>query len=247
MVSHSIPITPAACGPSRYLGRRWVSLRRLVSVVSRKGSRRPPGRVDPISDLPFLARYLASWLNSDCWSQASLLAGATISSLATALTASPDSRLRDEIREQFCPDRFKGRVRAAVRFRTMDLTIRAVAAHAILARFFACLEYVRHTTDPSRGGRSKGAFAPSDLLAAMARAHAESLAFGAGRRRRPRKQPGRIDDGLFRLVLNEAKTRLEMTKADRLLKKRLRKHMQVFRWLAVRALTAAAECGIVIC
>ena len=178
MFNHAIPIMPTADDTAWYLELDGISFTCPVLPMPRRASGPLPDRVDPARDLDVLARDLGPWLKSDSWDRATDLAGMVVSTLATTLTAA-GLRLADEIREQFCPDRFREVVPAAY-FRAMDFGIRAVAAHAILSRFQACLERVQRNRGPGICSRIENAFPPADLLAAMVSAHSAGLPAGAG-------------------------------------------------------------------
>ena len=189
-------------------------------------------------DLLHLTRWLNAWLHSEEWAQAAALAGKDVASLALVLTLAGDERLPDEIRTCFSPGRYQDEHSTASGYRNLDFVVRTVAAHAVLSRFAACLEHVCEALGAGDSPRIPAAFAADDLLAAMVRASRGSDAAGH------RSHGGRISsacrptDWLRELVVNEAGNRLGTGKANRLLAKRVRKHIRVFRAL-VSAVTSA--------
>ncbi len=99
------------------------------------------------------------------------------------LIAAGEKGFEQEILDCFCFNRLRESPEASpsaepsywseppIRFRNVDLAIRAVAAHAVLGRFRACLDYVRYVPDPHVSNRHGQPFSADDLLDAMINAY----------------------------------------------------------------------------
>lgn len=232
MIHQAVSFLSTAPSPSTHLEPDNTHFDCFVSLRSRRSSRLFPYFMESLCDLVLLRRHMANWLSSDAWALAASLVGERLSSIATALVLADDSGFSQEVAVQFRPFRFNGRSAPTKDLSPMDLAIRAVAAHAVLGRFCAYLDYVRRMPLPGVNRNVEQLASTDDLLAAMAKAHRETLAIRGARKTHRcnsrKKQPDRLSE----LVQREAEARLGMETGNRQLAKRVRKHMHIFRDLA---------------